>query len=70
MQINGVLCHMKILRPFLGSYPSSDSDSDTEENERLIYLESSLLGDSSDTAIQRQLLEHPMTCIVPLQKRT
>lgn len=38
------------LRPFLGLYPSSDSNSDTEESDRFMYLESNLPGDSSDTS--------------------
>lgn len=81
MRIDGVPWNMKDLRPFLGSYPSSDIDSDTEESEQFIYLVLSLPSDSSNTSSSESDTRAPNdppvsssseneTHIVPLQSST
>ena len=48
VQVNGVSCHVKDLLPVVGSKPSSDDESESEDSTRLVYLESDPLSIASD----------------------
>ena len=49
VQIDGMLCHMKDLRSFMGSKPSSGHDSDLEKRDQLVNLGSTALGERDDS---------------------
>ena len=48
VQVMGMLCHIKDLRPIVGSKPSSDNESDSEGNAQFVYLKSDLLSIATD----------------------
>ena len=49
VQVDEILHHVKDLCPFMGSNPSSGHNSDSEENEQLVNLRSTSLGECDDS---------------------
>ena len=82
VKIDGVPCHVKDLRPVIQKQLSSSDESDSEDSECLIYLNSDPLDNDSDASslptdkvfIETQTAyeskHEDEACVIPLQRST
>ena len=82
VKIDGVLHHIKDLRPVIQTQLSLSDESDSEDSERLIYMNSNLPDSDSDASslptdevsIETQTADESMhegeACVIPLQRST
>ena len=70
VQVDGMPCHVKNLQPVIGSKPSSDDESDSEDSVQLVYLKLDPLGVAQTSALYLQMPMWPAVLMQMAAQRT